>query len=599
MRSTQTYRAAIPAMKNKPNVLIILTDDQGWGDLGCHGNPWLQTPHLDRLHDESVRLTDFHMQPLCTPSRGALMTGRSPLRNGAWATCWGRSILGAGERTMAEVFTAGGWRTGLFGKWHLGDNYPYRPFDRGFTHVVAHKGGGVGQTPDFWGNRYFDDTYFHNGQPRPHAGYCTDIWFDEARCWIDEGGDEPFLAIISTNAPHTPHLVEEHWAAPYRNDPRIPIPEFCGMIANIDHNVGLLREFLAQRGLAENTLVIFSTDNGGKGGWIDGRGYNGGMRGTKSSFYEGGHRVPCFLHHPAGDLVGGRDLPGLTCVMDLLPTLAGWCGLTLPDDRPYDGIDLSQALQGTESVPAGRCITLQYRQATNPPEQFENCIASDSWRLVQGRELYDVASDPGQEHDLADAYPEVVAQLRAGHTRLWSEVAPDLAAYHPITLGSDAENPARLDAMDVLGDVAWHQTHIIAAQRSTGTWCVRFDRPGRYRFRLRRWPEESGLGLTDAAPAPHIEQAFKDMNAARRGLTAQHLPICGASLTVAGTHQEAEVQVAAACAVFDCTIIDCTPGRLEAWFHLANGERCGAYYVNVERLVDAEPGRGSSPEAQP
>ncbi|HIM55551.1 MAG TPA: Cerebroside-sulfatase, partial [Candidatus Latescibacteria bacterium] len=153
-----------------PNVILVITDDQGYGDLGCTGNTRIRTPEIDAFHAVSTHLGDFHVSPLCTPTRGALMTGRRPVRNGAWATCWGRSILRRSEVTMADVFAASGYRTGMFGKWHLGDNYPYRPFDRGFQTVVAHRGGGVGQTPDFWGNNYFDDTYFHNGDPIAHAG---------------------------------------------------------------------------------------------------------------------------------------------------------------------------------------------------------------------------------------------------------------------------------------------------------------------------------------------------------------------------------------------------------------------------------------------
>jgi arylsulfatase A-like enzyme len=171
-------RDASPSVK-RPNVILVMTDDQGYGDLGCTGNPWIQTPHIDAFHADAVRLADFHVSPLCTPTRGALLTGPRPIRNGAWATCWGRSILRKTEVTLADAFSANGYRTGMFGKWHPGDNYPYRPQDRGFQHVVAHKGGGVGQTPDFWGNNYFDDTYFHNGAPvagrtgSPHRRICV------------------------------------------------------------------------------------------------------------------------------------------------------------------------------------------------------------------------------------------------------------------------------------------------------------------------------------------------------------------------------------------------------------------------------------------
>ena len=249
-----------------PNVVLVITDDQGYGDLGCTGNPWIRTPELDRFRAESVRCPDFHVSALCTPTRGALMTGRRPVRNGAWATCWGRSILRRTEVTMADVFARSGYRTGMFGKWHLGDNYPYRPQDRGFQTVVAHKGGGVGQTPDFWGNNYFDDTYFRNGEPRAHEGYCTDVWFDEAARFIESAKDGPFFAYVATNAPHHPYLVADRYAEPYRRIPDIPEPDFYGMIANIDENFGRLVRQLDEWGLSENTVLIFMTDNGSSGG---------------------------------------------------------------------------------------------------------------------------------------------------------------------------------------------------------------------------------------------------------------------------------------------------------------------------------------------
>ena len=273
----------------RPNVVFVLTDDQGYGDLGCTGNPDIQTPQIDEFYKEAVRLTDYHVAPLCAPTRGAIFTGRRPLRNGVWATCWGRSILHEGETTLAEVFRDNGYATGLFGKWHLGDNYPYRPQDRGFTEVVAHKGGGVGQTPDFWGNNYFDDSYYQNGKLTRYEGYCTDVWFDAAERFIESHLDEPFFACITTNAPHEPYLVEEKYAAPYRENENIVHPEFYGMISNIDLNFGRLRKKLSDWGIEDNTVLIFMTDNGTSGGCeIDGnehvlRGYNAGMRGMKTS----------------------------------------------------------------------------------------------------------------------------------------------------------------------------------------------------------------------------------------------------------------------------------------------------------------------------
>src|SRR5690606_11159237 len=202
----------------------IMTDDQGYGDLACHGNPVIRTPNLDALHAQSIRLTDFHVDPTCSPTRSALMTGRYSGRVGVWHTIMGRSILRDGESTMADVFARSGYATGICGKWHLGDNYPSRPQDRGFARAFVHGGGGVGQTPDYWGNDYFDDTFFDDGRPRPTQGYCTDVWFDAALGFIAEQSEagRPFFCYLATNAPHAPFLVPEPFEAPYAGNPDVP-----------------------------------------------------------------------------------------------------------------------------------------------------------------------------------------------------------------------------------------------------------------------------------------------------------------------------------------------------------------------------------------
>ncbi len=286
-----------------PNVVLVLTDDQGYGDLACLGNPILQTPNIDSLHRQSLRLTDFHVGPTCAPTRAALMTGRYCNRTGVWHTVMGRSLLRRDEVTMADVFAAGGYRTGVFGKWHLGDNYPYRPQERGFHEVLVHGGGGVGQTPDYWGNRYFDDAYWHNGVPEKQKGYCTDVWFEAALRFIETNRDRPFFAYIATNAPHSPYNVAEKYSGLYAGKD-VPNANFYGMITNIDENVGRLQSKLKALGLEENTILIFMTDNGTAAGFQGKRAFNAGMRGNKGSEYDGGHRVPCFIRWPAGGLGG-------------------------------------------------------------------------------------------------------------------------------------------------------------------------------------------------------------------------------------------------------------------------------------------------------
>ena len=255
--------APTAASNRQPNVVLIMTDDQGYGDIGAHGNTMIRTPNLDHLHSQSIRFTNFHVDPTCSPTRSALMTGRYSTRTGVWHTIMGRSLMFSDEVTMAQVFESAGYRTGIFGKWHLGDNHPMRPQDRGFQESVVIGGGGITQTPDFWGNDYFDDTYSHNGVPEKYSGYCTDVFFENALRFIEKNRTTPFFAYVPTNVPHGPFNIADTYSRPYR-DKGVPadMTNFYGMIENADENIGRLLAKLKEWGLDENTLVIFMTDNG-------------------------------------------------------------------------------------------------------------------------------------------------------------------------------------------------------------------------------------------------------------------------------------------------------------------------------------------------
>ncbi|MFQ6097963.1 MAG: sulfatase-like hydrolase/transferase, partial [Armatimonadota bacterium] len=253
----QTLLAAEGRAK-RPNVVLVMTDDQGYGDLACLGNSVIETPNLDRLHGESVRLSNFHVDPTCSPTRASLMTGRYSSRTGVWHTIMGRSLLHKDEVTMADVFAASGYRTGIFGKWHLGDNYPFRPEDRGFQEVLVHGGGGVGQGPDYWGNDYFDDTYRHNGELEAFKGYCTDVFFENAVEFIEANKGRPFFVYLPTNAPHGPYNVAEEYQKPYlAKGVEARQASFYGMITNIDDNMGRLMRRLRDLGLEKDTILIF------------------------------------------------------------------------------------------------------------------------------------------------------------------------------------------------------------------------------------------------------------------------------------------------------------------------------------------------------
>ena len=314
------------------NVVFVISDDQGYGDLACTGNPIIKTPNIDHLASESSGLSDYHVAPTCSPTRCALLTGHWTNRTGVWHTIMGRSMLRENEVTVGRMFADAGYETGMFGKWHLGDNYPYRPEDRGFSEVYRHGGGGIGQTPDLWDNAYFDGSYFHNGNIVPAKGFCTDVFFEQANSFISKCAKEkkPFFAYISTNAPHGPLHCPKKYSDMYAGQSD-KIAAFFGMITNIDDNVGKTRKLIEELGIKDNTIFVFTTDNGTASG---AKVFNAGMKGKKGSAYEGGHRVPLYLHWPAGGITKQHDVKTLTHAVDIVPTLLEICLLyTSPSPR--------------------------------------------------------------------------------------------------------------------------------------------------------------------------------------------------------------------------------------------------------------------------
>ena len=483
----------------KPNVIFIITDDQGYGDVGAHGNTILKTPNLDVLHGESVRLTDYHVDPTCSPTRSALMTGRYSTRVGVWHTINGRSMLPSDELTLAEVFKANGYQTAMFGKWHLGDNAPMRPMDQGFDHVVWHKGGGVGQGPDYFGNDYFDDTYEVNGVKKKFEGYCTDIWFNEAKKFVDQAKDkdEPFFVYLATNAPHGPFIVADKYSDPYE---KLGVPKtnakFYGMIENIDENLGKLRAYLEKQGLAENTLLIYTTDNGTARGQFKGKngvtGFNAGMRAQKGSMYDGGHRVPFFMHWPGGGMDQGEDIDVLCAHLDVLPTLGDLLQLQMPSGRkPLDGLSLKKAIESDEDALPERTIFSATQRQFVPPKWSNSSAMHGKWRLINGAALYDIKADPGQENDIAADHPEVVEKLKADYEKWWQEMQPSFKKVVRYDIGG-AENPTTFMSHDWLmenGNAPWNQTAVNKNTLSNGSFMVNIKKAGKYRITPMRWPE--------------------------------------------------------------------------------------------------------------
>jgi arylsulfatase A-like enzyme len=550
-----TARASSGVMP-RPNVVLVMTDDQGYGDLGCHGNPVLKTPQLDRLHAQSVRLTNFHVDPTCSPTRSALMTSRYSSRTGVWHTVMGRSLLRRDEVTMADLFAAVGYRTGIFGKWHLGDNYPFRPQDRGFHEVLTHGGGGVGQTPDCWGNRYFDDTLRHNGKLEKYTGYCTDVFFAEALRFIERNKDRPFFAYIPTNAPHAPYNVAEQYSKPYLDRGVPPArANFYGMIANIDENVGRLLAKLKELGLEDNTVVLFLTDNGTSGGYNPKTGgFNAGMRGIKGSEYEGGHRTPCFVRWP-GKLPAGRDVPALAAHIDLLPTLLDLCGLARPEQAAFEGRSLRPLLEGKGHWPERTLFV--HSQRIDHPEKWRKCaVMTDRWRLVNGTELYDMSADPGQTKDVAERHAEVVAELRKAYEQWYAGLSKRFGEYCEIVVGSEKENPSRLCCHDWHGALAPSgQDMVRRGVKANGFWAIEVARAGRYEVTLRQQPAEA------------------------------HFPIeaTTARLKVGDTEVSKPVPAGADGVAFRVEL-PAGKTRLQTWFADKGEDLRGAYYVEVKYL---------------
>ncbi|MDP6545382.1 MAG: arylsulfatase [Phycisphaerae bacterium] len=559
------------ARHGKPNVILVITDDQGYGDLRCHGNKVIRTPNLDKLYTQSTRLTNYHVGPTCAPTRASLMTGRYCNRTGVWHTIMGRSLLRKDEVTMADVFRAGGYRTSFCGKWHLGDNFPLRPRYRGFDEVLSHGGGGVGQTPDYWGNDYFDDTYMHNGKPVKFKGYCTDIWFDAAMKFAEScaKAGKPFFTYLSTNAPHGPFNVAKKYSDLYEGKPNVPNANFYGMITNIDENMGKLVKKLDALGIADNTILIFTTDNGTAAGFRKPRGggkitgFNAGMKGTKGSEYDGGHRVPFFIRWPAGGIEAKKDIARLTAHLDVLPTLTELCGIDGPKGVALDGTSIVSLLKGDGANWPARTLVTDSQRLENPVKWRKSAVMTDRWRLVNGKELYDMTSDGGQKKNIADGNPEVLKKLRAAYEKWWTSVSKRFDEFVPVIIGSDKENPTRLTAHDWHGRGAqstWNHRRIRLGPIANGFWAVDIDRDATYEFTLRRWPKEQDSPISE-----------------------KFLKVTKARIKLGEVDQAQAVPPGAREVTFKLKL-KAGPAKLQTWFMDAKDKSAGAYFLYAKRL---------------
>jgi arylsulfatase len=418
----------------RPNIVFILTDDQGYGDLSCHGNPILKTPNIDRLHAEGVRFTDFHVSPTCSPTRSALLTGRHEFKNGVTHTTQERERLAPDAVTVAQVLKSAGYTTGIFGKWHLGDEPDRWPSRRGFDEMFIHGAGGIGQSyegscGDAPGNTYFDPAILHNGKFVKTKGYCTDVFFAQALSWIESvKGGEPFYCYIATNAPHAPLDVRPEDEARYTDQVQnANLAKFFGMIANIDDNVGRLLDKLAEWGIENDTLVIFMNDNGGTVGVNI---YNAGMRGAKVTPWLGGTRASSLWRWPG--TIKPADCDRLAAHIDFFPTLAELAGAKLTDAAMFqvEGRSLVPLLENPQAKWDDRVLFThagRWPKGANIDDyKYARCsVRTARWHIVcdtDGKkrwQLFDMQTDRGEKNDVAAQHPDVVNELDGAYDKWW------------------------------------------------------------------------------------------------------------------------------------------------------------------------------------
>jgi len=489
----------------RPNILLIVTDDQGYGDLGSTGNPVLKTPNLDRLAKQSVRLTQFYVSPVCSPTRASLLTGRYAYRTGVVDTWLGRSMMHADEVTLAEMLRPAGYKTGIFGKWHLGDNYPMRPGDQGFCDSLVLRGGGLGQPADLpGGNVYLDPVLLRNGKPEQRKGYCTDVFTDAAMAFVEANRRQPFFACLAYNAPHEPlGQVPQHEYDHYKladlsakrffSPKGFPLPDnmeadkvarVYAMVAGIDDNVGRLLKRLDTLGLTRDTIVVFMTDNGPAFPR-----FNAGLRGIKGTVYEGGIKAPCFVRWPKGfGPTSGSYVDRIASSIDLAPTLLDACGLQPPEGVRLDGMSLLPLMKGdvgNDTWP-DRTLYFQWHRGDAPEMGRAFAARSQQWKLVQAQgaegtafeprlELYDIPADPFELHDQAAERTELVEDLRKAYGQWFADVTAGPHAQPPrIVIGKPAENPTALTRQDWRGPRAgWRPV-------DQGYWDVEVGEAGKY-----------------------------------------------------------------------------------------------------------------------
>lgn len=525
---------------DRPNVVLIMTDDMGYGDLGFHGNPQIDTPNLDAMAERSSLVKQFYVSPVCAPTRACLMTGRYNYRTRAIDTYIGRAMMDTEEVTVAEVLSEAGYETGIFGKWHLGDCYPMRPMDQGFGESLIHRGGGIGQPSDPPGGegKYTDPILFHNGESVKTKGYCTDVYYAAAMKFIEQTRDagKPFFVYLPDNCPHGPfhdvppadyahYKAKDLGNAAFPQSEGHPLPKnsnadqrarIFAMITNVDRNVGNLVSKLDQLDLSDNTIVIFMVDNG-----PNGRRYVAGMKGSKTMVHEGGVRSPFFIRWPAG-LKERVEVEQPQAHIDVMPTLLDACDVKIPAGLELDGVSFLSSLKGEPPVSSGadRSLVIQAHRGDRPVRFHNFMIRKGQWKLLHGSgfgketfagkpkfELYDLNNDPLELKDLVEQHPDVVERLKKEYDAWFDSVGktrPDNYAPPRIHIGTPHENPTTLTRQD------WrHVSGRPWARDSAGFWLLHAASQGEFDIECRFEPHDKAETLTLVAGDVRQSQQVK------------------------------------------------------------------------------------------
>lgn len=504
---------SLGAAAGPPNVLVIMTADQGYGDLSSSGNPQLRTPHLDRLRGEGADFKRCIAAPTGTATRAEVLSGCHEFRCGVSHRLAGRNLLRPGVALLPEVFKAAGYRTGIIGRWGLGEAFPCRPEDRGFEDVWVCGGGGLGQTADRWGNGNIDPRVRTRAGWEARTGDATQVWVAEAKRWLTAraADRQPFFLHLALTAPHAPYEAPAGTAERFlKVGLKEPVASFYAMIEDLDGRVGELLAELERLGLDEDTIVVFTGDNGSaQGTW------NAGLGGAKGSPDEGGVRVPACIRWP-GKIAAGTAVTQMVSALDWFETLVRLAGLKPPAGWRGDGVDLSGALLGKAAFPGGRTLFTHVGgwSGDDRPERHRSvgfAVRDDRW-LLSGLELFDMAADCGQRENGFEAHQDEATRLLAAYGTWWSGIQQPVR--EPVRYGvGDARQPVvRLTASDwwpsreVSGAVGAEGLATQAAVRRTlaalaanatvpetsGLWKLRVAQDGHYRVTLTLLPAEAG-----------------------------------------------------------------------------------------------------------